>query len=783
MRNTCVLAALLVSLVGLISCNTDPNVAKKRYLQMGDRYYDHGKYKNAEIMYRRSIEKDKMYGPAYYKLGLTYYKETNLTLAVANLRRAVDLLGKDNPDHWEALTRITDIYLAVARDPQHLKESAQNIALLLAHDPNSYDAHRMNGDLHYVNAIDALKRSSRDEAKGELEQAVAEYNKANSIKPGQVETLMQLAKCSTLKGDAPTAEAMYWDVINKDKSLAAAYRELYQLYMVLGKKDEGEKLLKTAFQNNPTQYNYLTDLAYHYSLENRKQDMQDVLQQIKSHAKEYPKAYQVVGDFYTRLGDPDDAIKEFKEGLSKDPARKLVYQKSIMAVLMAQHKQTEAAEINAQILKDNPNDSDARSLEASFLLDKGEVTRALSELQAVVTRSPDNAVARYNLGRAYKARQEWEQARQAFQKAVDLQPNYMLARLTLAQFLVQRGDYDAALKASAEILKLDRNNKYGQLLESAALLGQKKYDDARALLDGMLKAEPNAPDIYFQLGVVNLAQGKYKDANEAFHKTYELNPASSRGLMGMVETEMAENKADDAIKLLEGEAAKNPNRLEVQLALGNTEVRAGRYDLALGYFQKVLDGLDKNNKVRGDIYMRIGETYRRKGDLANAIQALQEARKYLPDNTVVLSTLALVLDTAGHWDDANKVYQATLKMEPNNPIALNNLAFLMAEHGGDLDQALTLAQRAKQLLPDLPEVSDTLGDIYLRKNLYGDAVDIFKDLVTKVPTSSTYHFHLARAYYQQGDKLHAQSQLQLAMKYSPAPTERNQIQELLLKSQ
>lgn len=778
-----VLAGFALFVLGLLSCNTDPNVAKKRYLEMGNKYYDRGKYKNADIMYRRAIEKDKLFGPAYYKLGLTYYKEGTLTLAVSNLRKAVDLLGKDNPDHWDALSRITDIYLAVANDPQHLKESAQNLALLLAHDPNNYDAHRMNGDYHYVNAIQALGRASRDEAKQELEQAVSEYQRADSLKPGQVETMMQLAKCATLKGDAQGAEAIYLKVIAKDKTLAPAYRELYRLYMIQGKKDEGEKLLKSAFQNNPTEYNYLSDLAYHYSIENRRQDMQNVLQQIKSHAKDYPKAYQVVGEFYTRLGDPDSAIREFKEGIVKDPSRKLLYQKSIMAVLMAQHKRGEAAEINAQILKDNPNDGDARSLEASFLLDKGDVTRALSELQAVVTRSPDNAVARYNLGRAHLARNEWEQARQSFQKAIELRPDYMLARLSLAQLLVQRGDYDAALKTAADILKVDKSNKYAELIESAALLGQKKYNESRALLNGMLKAQPNSPDIFFQLGVVNLAEGKYKDADQAFKKTYELNPANSRGLMGMVETEMAENKPEEAIQILEAEAAKNPNRLDVQLALGNTEVRAGRYDLALQYFNKVLDGMDKTTKLRGDVYMRIGETYRRKGDLANSIKALEEGRKLMPENPVILSTLALVLDAAGRYDEAKQVYQATLKMDPSNAVSLNNLAFLMAEHGGDLDQALTLAQKAKQLLPDLPEVSDTLGWIYLRKNLYIDAEDIFKDLVTKVPTSSTYHYHLAKAYYQQGDKMRAASQLQLAMKYSPAPAEKSQIQELLLKSQ
>ncbi|HEX3878690.1 MAG TPA: tetratricopeptide repeat protein [Bryobacteraceae bacterium] len=783
MRAIRVFAPVLAGILGLVSCNSDPNVAKKRYLDMGNKYFALGKYKNADIMYRRALEKDKLFGEAYYQLAITNLKEGSLNGAVPNFRKAVDLLKIQDPHHWDALMHVTDIYLAVAHDPQHLKDAETNINLLLTHDPNSFDGHRMKGDLNYVRAIEDVRHANRDAGKAELTDAVAEYHKADAVKPGEEGVIMQLAKCAVLEGNAADAETLYQKVIATNKTFQQPYNDLFRLYMVEGKKDQAEQLLKTAFQNNPKQYNFLTQRAYLYSVENRRQDMLDVLQEIKAHSKDFPKAYQVVGDFYIRLNDPDSAIREFREGISKDSAAKATYQKDIIAVLMAQRKRGEAAEINQQILKDNPNDGDARSLEASFMLDKGDVTRALAELQSVVTHSPDNVVARYNLGRAHLSRNEPEQARQAFQKAIELNPNYIPARLALAQLLVTRGDFDAALKEAAETVRIDRNNKYAPLIQSAALMGQKKYEEARTLLNAMLAKDPNSPDVLFQLGVINLAQGKYKEANEAFKRTYDLNPANSRGLMGMVESDMAQTKPDEAIKILEAEAAKAPNRLDLLRALGNTEVRVGRYDVALGYFNRVLNALDKDSKVRGDIYMRIGETYRRKGDYQNSIKALQEARKFLPDNPIVLSTLALVLDAAGQYEQANQVYMTVIKINPNDPVSLNNAAFLMEEHGGDLDQALTMAQKAKQLLPDLAEVSDTLGAIYLRKHLNGDAVDIFKDLVAKVPTSSTYHYHLGRAYYAQGDKTKATAQLNLALKYSPTPTEKGQIQELLLKSQ
>ena len=431
MRVIRLFSIVLALALGFASCNSDPNVAKKRYLELGNKYFDRGKYKEANIMYRRALEKDKRYGTAYYRLALTDLKQGMLSLALNNFRRSIELLGKDNPDHWDSVTKLTDIYLWVAHDPQHLKECDENIQAILARNPKDFDGHRMLADLNFVRALDARSRSEKDEAAKLVVTATGEYHIADGLKPGQVGVLMQLAKCATFQGDTATAEGLYRRVIAHDKTQRAAYNDLYRLYLTQGKRGDGENLLKLAFQNNPKDFTYLTTLALHYSNEGRRAEMLNVLGEIKSHSKEFPRAYQVVGDFYVRLGDPDAAVREYKEGIVKDPAKKSIYQKSVMQVLIAQNKRGEAAEIDQAILKDNPNDSDARSLEASFLLDKGDVTRALTELQAVVIRTPDNAVARYNLGRAHLARSEWEQARQSFQKAIELRPDYLLARIAL----------------------------------------------------------------------------------------------------------------------------------------------------------------------------------------------------------------------------------------------------------------------------------------------------------------------------------------------------------------
>ena len=119
--------------------------------------------------------------------------------------------------------------------------------------------------------------------------------------------------------------------------------------------------------------------------------------------------------------------------------------------------------------------------------------------------------------------------------------------------------------------------------------------------------------------------------------------------------------------------------------------------------------------------------------------------------------------------------------QPGNGVALNNLAFLIAESGGDLDQALTYAQRAKQILPNLAEVSDTLGWIYLKKNLSDNAIQIFTDLVTREPNQSTYRYHLGMALSQKGDRPRAMKELEQALKNNPPKDEAGKIRALMSK--
>ena len=779
---------VLLFAITLVSCKRDPNVAKKQYLESGNKYFEHGRYKNAAIQYQNAIKIDRKYGPAYYKLGSLYLKMTppQAGNAIHQFRRAQELLKGNQAyqeEYKDTIIQLAELDLVFLKSDKSIveKDVPEICDELLKKDPNSFDGFRITGDLDYTKY--GLSADAGPTVQTELLDAAMEnYRKADSIKPNDPGVSMQIAFILERQKHLPEAEPYFRKVIEKDKTSNLAYMNLYRLYMVEQKTPEAEQLLKEAIQNNPKTPVYLERLAFHYGALGRRDDMLNVLAQIKAHAKDFEAVYSVVGDFYLRTGDTESALREYREGILKDPTRKTLYQHDIISTLLRQGKRAEAAEVNNQVLKENPKDPDATSLRATFLLDQGDVNNALTQLQGVVTSSPDNAVAHFQLGRAYLASNRPdgpESARQQFERAIALQPNLIQPRIGLAQLQVMRGEYEAALDTVQAILQRDPGSVAAKVIQSQAYLGQKKFEDSKNLLTGMMKSNPNSPDVYYQFGKSLLAEGKAKEAEAAFQRAYELNPLNNQSLLGVVESEIQQGQPERAMTILQNEAKKAPNRLDLLLLMGTTAKRENKFEDAMVYFTLVLNGLDKKSKTRADLYLQLADCYRMSGDLNNAVANLQKAREILPESEIVLQDLGRVMDQAGHRSEARQAYEACLKVSPNNVVVLNNLAYLMAESNADLDLALNYAQKAKGLNPNLSEISDTYGWILLKKGLAEQAIPVFQDLVNRVPTSASYRFHLAKAYAQKGDNAKATGELREALKHSPQREEQQEIQDLL----
>ncbi len=457
-----------------------------------------------------------------------------------------------------------------------------------------------------------------------------------------------------------------------------------------------------------------------------------------------------------------------------------MYQKRLVELDATTGDNAAANQLLAGILKDNPKDSEAIAMRAALMLTTGnrdQINMAVNDLQGLVTKTPDNAVLRFSYARALRAKGDNQGAILQLEAAIKNRPDYMNARELLATLYLSGGDSPKALKAAEEILQRDQNNVQAHLVRSAALLKVGNKDQARKELDYIVKAFPQNVEARYQVGYLDFLDRDFKSAGEVFGKLNKEYPKDRRGLVGVTETMVAEGRINDAIKEMNTAIQAEPERRDLKLFVADLDVRAEQYDTAIQIFQGLLDKDPRN----ADLLWRIAEVYRRKGDLNTAIDKFRASSQAAPNDPKPLLQLALLMDGTGRADQGQPIYEQILKIQPDNAVALNNLAYLKAEKGIDLDSAQTMAQRALQKEPNSPEISDTLGWIYIKRNLSEEAVRVFQDLVVKEPKNAKFHYHYGLALYQKGDKSSTKRELETALQDRPSKDDEAKIRDLLAK--
>ena len=761
------LILLPMLLLALASCTRDPKVRAQRYVENGNKFFARGKYKEASIMYRRAQKEDARSGESYYRLALTDMKLSAYGDAFRALLRAVEL----EPDNTDAKIKLCDLYLLSAgQDRQHATQSldaATDLAgQLLKNDPKSFDGHRLMGE------IDMYKK----DAPG----AIAELQAANDAKPLQPEVISLYFQALTSDNRFPEAEKLAYQMIAKDKTFSPMYDFLYVQYYRLNRIDDCERILKLKSDNNPKSAGFLLQLATFEIVAKRRSEADAILKKM-TNEKEHPDGHLMAGDFYfTRLREFDHARSEYEAAISAFPKDKALYQKRLVELDATTGDNAAANQLLAGILKDNPKDSEAIAMRAALMLTTGnrdQINMAVNDLQGLVTKTPDNAVLRFSYARALRAKGDNQGAILQLEAAIKNRPDYMNARELLATLYLSGGDSPKALKAAEEILQRDQNNVQAHLVRSAALLKVGNKDQARKELDYIVKAFPQNVEARYQVGYLDFLDRDFKSAGEVFGKLNKEYPKDRRGLVGVTETMVAEGRINDAIKEMNTAIQAEPERRDLKLFVADLDVRAEQYDTAIQIFQGLLDKDPRN----ADLLWRIAEVYRRKGDLNTAIDKFRASSQAAPNDPKPLLQLALLMDGTGRADQGQPIYEQILKIQPDNAVALNNLAYLKAEKGIDLDSAQTMAQRALQKEPNSPEISDTLGWIYIKRNLSEEAVRVFQDLVVKEPKNAKFHYHYGLALYQKGDKSSTKRELETALQDRPSKDDEAKIRDLLAK--
>ncbi len=765
-------ALLLLSLAG---CNTDPKAVSQRYLINGNKYFSRGQYKEASILYRRALAKDPRRPDAWYRLGLVNARLGELPEARKDFSRAMEL----DPANQDAAVQLGDLDLAFyLLDPPggrvFLADLRDITDRILKRDSRSFDGLRFSGNI-------AL-------AMNDTAGAILKFQHANLARPDQPDLTLTLVQTLFAARRDEEGESLASTQLDRQKTFGPLYDALYIHYMRRNRPELAEQILYRNIANNPTRGGCLTELAFHYFLLHRPADMRTTIERLTSDPKTFPEGRLEAGDFYVRVRDYPAALTQYEAGerhsahQSSKTARE--YRKKTAEVLATQGAREEAGKIVAGLLKDDAKDPEALALHATLMLasgDSGQVKAAIAELQPLITKMPRNATLHFNLGRAYMTlpeHQNQDKAREQFEAALHLDPHHAPAKLAWAELALARGEPARTVTATAEVLSEDSTNLAARLIRARAFVSMAEPEKARDELATALQMHPGSKEGLEQLAELDFREHRYADAEQGFRALLQAN--DSRGVAGLLKTEIAQGQFERAVQLASDRIKQSPDRAEPRLALAQTLVAAASYNAAAAQYQILID-MAGNDPKWSTLYLQMGEAKLSGGDVPGATAAFQTARQRTPSDARPVLDLALLYDRTGRQEQARKEYEIVIQLQPDNATALNNLAYLEAEEGVDLNQALAHAQRAQQKLPGNLDVQDTLALVYIRKNLTNEGIRMLRDLVSRKPDSAPFHLHLALALYQKGDRPWAKRELETALRHQPNAKEQNEIRELLAK--
>jgi tetratricopeptide (TPR) repeat protein len=755
-------------MASLFTSNCSRN--SQTYLEDGNRFFDQGKYDAAEIQYRNALQKSPDLGEAHYRLGLTQIKKNRIPEAYQQLRQASQLL----PDDGRVLAKLGELAIALydanPRHPRQLYDQAvEATSKLTEKDPDGFDTTRLRG------ALALIDKKPRD--------AVRYLRKAVAAKPDDQRTTLDLARGLVQESQVQAGIDLMRGLIQKDKTFGPAYDSLFEQYHAAHKEQDAEDILKLKVANNPKQGDFLLELARYYAATSKAAEMNATLQRMLDHSPDFPNSRMRVGDFYSSLGRLDEAARLYQEGLAAKPKDPSSYRKRLVRLLAAQRKFPEALQQVDAILKAVPGDQESKLAQAGIWIEEGKpenLDPAIVELGRQLRDKPEDPFAHFELGLGLARKGDQDGARREWLKAASQNPNYPQPRLALLEMDLQQGKLEEALKMSEEILAAAPNNLQARLVHANCLARVGRYGEARTELDHLVSQNPQSIPARFQLGVLAISERRYEDAEGIFRQLANTETGDPRGVVGLAETYQAENQSQLAVKLLQDELKRSPGSTPVRGLLAQVAMATGNRDLAIEQYKQMVAAAPKSM----DIQIALAEAYSAKGDFSAAVDVLQKASQAAPKSATVTLLLAQALSHAGQISDAKASYRHVLEMQPDNLPALNNLAFLMAETGENLDEALSLAQRGlgSAIEPKIKtSLQDTVGWLYLKKNMYDSALQSFQGLVKRNPDNPTYHYHLGATLFAKGEQRKARAELEAALAAKPMPADEPKIRALLAR--
>jgi tetratricopeptide (TPR) repeat protein len=291
---------------------------------------------------------------------------------------------------------------------------------------------------------------------------------------------------------------------------------------------------------------------------------------------------------------------------------------------LLQQDPSAAAEQALEILKAVPGHPVAELLLGSAYRRSGATAHALRILTALTERQPQWAAAHFELGLAFGAARQGEQAVAALRRAVAIKPDLPDAWRTLADHLMAMGDREAADRAYAQHIR--HSSCDPRLLEAGVALAENRIPVAEALLREHLKQHPTDVAAIRMFAEVAARLARYADAEALLERCLELAPSFQGARHNYAYVLQRQNKLAKSLeqldRLLEADP-RNPGYRNLQAAVLG---RAGEYERALQIYADVVEEYPGNAKV----WMSYGHALKTAGRSGECIETYRRAIELAP---------------------------------------------------------------------------------------------------------------------------------------------------------
>ena len=571
------------------------------------------------------------------------------------------------------------------------------------------------------------------------------------------------------------------------------------------------------------------------------EDVQDLLGPVLDADPDDVDALNLMSNALLRSGDTDEGITLLSRVAKLQPDSP-VAQVRLGAGLLMGGKSDDATQHMETALALNPEFQQADILLVMNHLQKQDYAAAIEAAQAYRRRNLTSTTPLNLLGRVYQAAGQQDQARESFEKALAFDAGDPAANHNLAQMAVAREDLSAARQYYATILEhradhlpaliqlalLDAKEQDGQALvkhleqaikahptaiEPRLLLGRyyltegrpekvaplfaglekvqqqspqvlqlmalaqlskKEHSEAQFTLEQLMASTPDTASLHHMLAMAAAGSGDLQRTERELRRALELDGDYIPSRIALARLALANNQEDELIRHLEKLQSQAPNNPDVLLLQAASASRNGDIPAAVKLAEQAFTLAPGTSTV-----LALAAYKTAAGDQDEVFQLYRTWTDENPEDVPVRMAIANSLQVAQKTAEATGYYAQVVQLDPDNVVALNNLAWYLREE--NLEKALEYARHASSLAPDSADVLDTLAVVEYMNKDYKQARRSVERALQEKPNNPSILYHHAMISAAMGDSASAIGILEGLIENGSDFSERDQANALLLE--